>query len=167
MLRNAIFSAISVNRDVTGNSSCSHHSAELWALREFRKERAHTVQQPSDSSHSLWRAPRKLRVWMQLLAPDGWGAYQRNDFRASRFLHLLKHRKALNSLTCIIWFSLIYKKMLLFRLSALCCKLLYNLAFPLVFSEQFCLLSPEFWSPKNSRHIKLNSQLLGGEYFLS
>ena len=138
-----------------------------WALRESRKERTATILQPSNCSHSLWWAPRKLRIWKQLLAPDSWGAYQRNDFSASRFLHFLKHRKALNSLTCVMWFSLIYKKNLLFRLPALCCKLLYNLAFPLVFLEQFCLLSPGFWSPKNSHHIKFNSQLLGGEYFLS
>ena len=81
-----------------------------WALRESRKERTATILQPSNCSHSLWWAPRKLRIWKQLLAPDSWGAYQRNDFSASRFLHFLKHRKALNSLTCVMWFSLIYKK---------------------------------------------------------
>ena len=81
-----------------------------WVLREFRKERTPTIWQPSGCNHSLWWAPRKLRIWKQFLAPDSWGVYQGNDFSQSRFLHLLKHRKALNSLTCVIWFSLIKKK---------------------------------------------------------
>ena len=138
-----------------------------WALREFRKERTPAIWQPSGCNHSLWWAPRKLRIWKQLLAPDSWGVYQGNDFSESRFLHLLKHRGALNSLTCVIWFSLIKKKCCCSDYLPFVASFLYNLAFPLVFSEQFCLLYPGFWSPKNSHHLKLNSQLLGGEYFLS
>ena len=57
-----------------------------------------------------------------VLAPDSWGANQRNDFIEPRLLHLLIHRKALKSLTWVIWFSLINNNFLTFRLPALYCK---------------------------------------------
>jgi len=43
----------------------------------------------------------------RMLAPDSWDAYERNDFSEPRLLHLPIHRKALNSLTWVIWFWLI------------------------------------------------------------
>ena len=52
---------------------------------------------------------------LRILAPFSWGAYQRKDFRETRLLHLPIHRKALNSLTWVIWFSLIYNHLLMFR----------------------------------------------------
>ena len=58
----------------------------------------------------------------RVLAPDSWGANQRNDFSEPRLLHLPIHRKALNSLTWVIWFSLINNNFLTFRLPALYCK---------------------------------------------
>ena len=57
-----------------------------------------------------------------MLAPESWGAYQRNDCRKPRLLHLSIHRKALNFLTWDIWFSLINNNLLMFRLSAFCCE---------------------------------------------
>ena len=86
---------------------------------------------------------RKLRI----LAPESWGAYQRNDFSEPRLLHLPIHRKALNSLTWVIWFSLINNNLFTFRLPALCCKNSYILQLPphlrgAVFSELFEMLSP-------------------------
>ena len=63
------------------------------------------------SSHQIAAAPygeeapdiKKHRM----LAPDSWDAYERNDFSEPRLLHLPIHRKALNSLTWVIWFWLI------------------------------------------------------------
>ena len=47
----------------------------------------------------------KLRMGKhRILAPDSWGAYQRNDFSEPRLLHLPMHRKALNSLRHLVFF---------------------------------------------------------------
>ena len=58
----------------------------------------------------------------RILAPDSWDTYKRNDFSEPRLLHLAIYRKALNSLTWDIWFSLTNNNLLLLRLPALCCK---------------------------------------------
>ena len=58
----------------------------------------------------------------RIAAQDSWDAYERNDFTEPRLLHLPIHRKAQNSLTWYVWFSIIYNNLLMFRLSALCCK---------------------------------------------
>ena len=47
------------------------------------------------------------------------------------------HRKVLNLITWDFWFSLINNNILIFRLPALCCKLLNNLIPPLISLEQF------------------------------
>ena len=70
------------------------------------------------------------------LARDRWGAYEGKDFSEPRFLYLPTHRKALNSFTWDIWFSLINNNLLMFRLPALNTKLVYNLRLPLASSEQ-------------------------------
>ena len=44
----------------------------------------------------------------RILAPDNWGAYQRNNFSDPQLLHPPIYRKALDSLTWDIWFSLNY-----------------------------------------------------------
>ena len=90
LLWTKILLAISVNK-----GRCSHQAITLqppgwWILREPRI--------------------RKHRM----LAPDSWGAYQRNDFREPRILHLPTHREALNSLTWDIWSSFINSKPLIF-----------------------------------------------------
>ena len=45
----------------------------------------------------------------RILAPDSWGAAERDDFGEPRHLHLPIHREALNSLIWDTWFSLIHK----------------------------------------------------------
>ena len=52
-------------------------------------------------------APRCPSRGLRVLAPDSRGAYQRNVFSEPRLLHLAIQRKALNSLTWDVWFSLI------------------------------------------------------------
>ena len=87
------------------------------ALRKLRMERIPALQEPSESSHSLRWALRKLRMWKHgILAPDSWAAYQRNDFREPGLLYLPKHRTALNSLAWIICFSLINNNLWMIRL---------------------------------------------------
>ena len=62
-------------------------------------------QQLQSSWMASWWALRELRMWKyRILAPESWGTDQRNDFSASRLLHLPIQRKVLNSLTCHIWF---------------------------------------------------------------
>ena len=71
---------------------------------------------PTSCSHPQRCSLRKLRTWKhRILAPDSWGGYQRTDFSEPRLLHLLIHRKAINSLTCAIWFSFINNNLLTFR----------------------------------------------------
>ena len=139
------------------------------------------IWQSSGCSHSLRWAQRKSGCEKhRILAPDSWDAYERNDFSDPRLLHLTIHRKALNSLTWDIWFSLInhnllIARLLIFNLSIFnlpfvaMLLLIYNLAPPLTSSEQFsqgylryCLLG---LSPKDFCWIKHNSQVLGSMYF--
>ena len=73
--------------------------------------------------------------------------HQRNDFSELRLLHLPTHKKALNSLTWDIWFSLINNNLLTFQLPALCCKNSYISWLPpcllrTVFSTLSKMLSP-------------------------
>ena len=88
------------------------------------------------SSHHITAAPRgralrRLRMRKhRILAPDSWGAYQRNDFSEPRLLHLPIHSKVLNSLTWDIWFSLINSNLLIFWFSGLCCKNSYISCLP-------------------------------------
>ena len=99
-----------------------------WALRALRIETrclpscTQLLQSPHNPTPPLCPlrglGMRKLRI----LAPVSWGAYQRDDFSEPRPLHLPIHRKALNSLTWDIWFSLINNNLLMFRLPGLCCK---------------------------------------------
>ena len=109
---------------------CHNHqwlelSNVIWsAWGNSGRKRISAIGQPSDCSHSLGWTLRKLRLLQKhrILAPDRWSAYQRNDFSEPRFLHLPIHRKALNSLTWDILFSLIKNNLLMFRLPASCCK---------------------------------------------
>ena len=116
----------------------------------------------------------------RILAPDSWGADQRNDSREPRLLHLPIHRKELNSLTWGIWFSLINSNLLMFQLPGVCCKKSYIFWLPLCLvgaisqsdwrcsvpslRTQFC---PSFiWRFEN--YVLLhNSQLLGCAFFFS
>ena len=94
-----------------------------WAWGNSERKRVSAIEQPSDWSHSPMVSLRKLRMWKyRILSPDRWGTYQRNNFRQPRLLHLPIHRKALNSLTWDIWFSLINNNHLTLILPTPCCK---------------------------------------------
>ena len=73
---------------------CSHSYGEPWGTQDVKRHR--------------------------MLAPGGGDAYERTDFSELRLLHLPRHRKALNSLTGDVEFSLIHKILLMFTLPALC-----------------------------------------------
>ena len=103
----------------------------------------------------------ELSMWkikLQDVGPIQLGCIWKEHFSESSLLHLPIHRKALNSFICDIWFSFINNNLLLFRLPASCCKLLYDLVPPLPSSEQLsqgylrsCLLG--FSSVQFSRSV--------------
>ena len=126
---NGIFPTRSVKKE------CQQLQPHLRWAGEFRGNSGRKEYLPSSSHQtattSLWWALRKFRMWKHgIVAPDSWGAYQRNDFSEPRLLHLPIHRKVPNSLTWDIWFSLIYQNLLMFRLLALCCKAPVHHGFP-------------------------------------
>ena len=61
----------------------------------------------------------------RILDPDSWDAYERNDFNEPRLSPLPLDRKALNSLTWAIWFSLIHKLLSMFNTFVFYCKVVY------------------------------------------
>ena len=122
-MRSGIFAVLSVNKHVIVIRDCS---PPAWASKPWGntgKKTRPAMQQPSDCSHSPWWAPGKL--WMlktQAVARDSWDAYQRNDSNKPRVLDLPIHKKALTSLTWVMWFSLMNNSLLMFSLLVLCCK---------------------------------------------
>ena len=65
----------------------------------------------------------------RILAQDSSDTHERKDLKEPKLLHLPIHKKVLNSLTWVIWFSLINNNLLMFRLPATCCQTsLYTLA---------------------------------------
>ena len=84
----------------------------------------------------------------QYLAPDNWGAYERNEFSEPRGLHLSIHRM-LNSLT---W-QLISDVQ---TACSLCCKLVNSLTSSPASLEQFSqsYWDAVSWAPKHSHQIK-------------
>ena len=124
---NGVF-AISINQDITVISYCglpnvnpvdAQKEQSLWSGSYQAATTPYGEQETKDVKNQC-----------RILAPDSWNVYERNDFSEPRLLHLLIHRKALTSLIGDIWFSLINNKL---RLSAPCCKLLYNLISPHLF----------------------------------
>ena len=99
------------------------------------------------------------------------GAYQRNDFSEPRLLHLPLHRKALNSQTWVICFTLINNNHLMPTVPALCCQ------HPAPTTTATASWSSSLrvtwdavsrtWRPKNLCWLKHESQLSGCEYFLN
>ena len=94
-------------------------------------------------------------------AQVSWGACQRNDFSEPRLLHLPIHRKALNSLTWDIGFSLINNNLVV--------KAWIYPGSPLTSSEQSLRV---IWDAVSQTsvlsfvcQIKYNSQLLGCDFF--
>ena len=87
------------------------------------RNRMPTIKPSTTASTPQQCTLRRLKMRKQrILAPDSWGAYQRNDFIEPRILNLPIHRKALNSLTWDVWFSLINSNLLKFQVPGLCCK---------------------------------------------
>ena len=141
-----------------------------WALREFRKERILSFWQWSDCGHSPWWTPRKLRMWKhRILAPDSWGADQRNDFSEPRLLYLPIHSKTLHSLSWDIWFSLSDNNHCSNYL-VFVANLLYILGLPLASLEQplRVIWGTASWAAVLILpQIKLNSQCSGCASFFS
>ena len=103
-----------------------------------------------------------------ILTPESWGAYQKNDFSEPRLLHLSMHRKALNSLNWDSWFSLINSNLLMFWLLGLCCRnshvsQLLPYLFGAVFQRLYSKLNVLGFVP----WIKHNSQLSGCEFLFN
>ena len=121
LVRNGAFPALSINKDVSVISNSRPPNVNFWALRAPRKDKKICViWLPLGCSHSLRWAPSNSGCEKhRTLAPDGWDSYERNDFTEPRLLYLPIHRKALNSLTWDVWFSLINNNPLMFRLPAL------------------------------------------------
>ena len=121
---NGIFPAISIDKGCHSHQRLKPSSVTRWTLRKLRAEKntCHLVANRLQPLRRWW-ALRKFRMWKyRILAPDSRGAYQRNEFSEPGILHLPIQRKALNSLTWDIWFSLINNNLFMFRLPALCYK---------------------------------------------
>ena len=132
---------ISINKDVTaisdlgpqnGNEGPQKGKQSLWSSR------CHPHSTPSN----CWGALRKFRECEKskthrMLAFDSRDAYERNDFNNPRLLYLPIHRRALNSLTWDVYFSLINGNLMFTLLAPLCYKLLYILTLSSASSKQF------------------------------
>ena len=93
----------------------SYHfkATQQWSLRELRVK----IGCLPPSSHGAVAIPqlctlRKLRMWKhRILGPDCWDAYQRNDFKEPRLLHLPIYKHTLNSVPwdiCFLWFTVLF-----------------------------------------------------------
>ena len=113
---NGIFPAISIHKECQSHQRLQPSNMSQWALRKLRAEKnicylAAIRLQPLPAV-----SPEETQMWKyRILAPNGWGAYQRNYFSEPRLLHLPIHRKALNSLTWDVWFSLINNNLFFFN----------------------------------------------------
>ena len=123
-LRNAVFPAVSVNKDVTIISDSSSRGPSGRRISAWSGSHR-AVATPYGEN---WRTQDVKNH--RILAPDSWHEYERNDFSEPRLLHFPIHRKALNSLTWDTWFSLNPNNLLMFTILALCYKLLYILTLP-------------------------------------
>ena len=92
--------------DLVSGWLCHFVSIHKWNIScHISKQGFHSHQQLQLSKVSQW-ALRKLGKWEhRILAPDSWGAYQRNDFSDPRVLHFPTWRKALNSLRFLVFFN--------------------------------------------------------------
>ena len=163
-MRNGRLPVISVNK--------GYHSHQLleplptvswWALRELRKEK-NTWHLVAIRLQPLPTVSPEETQDMRILASDSWGAYQKNDFSEPRLMHPPIHRKALNSLTWDIWFSLTI--------------IFWHSDYLPSIAKLLCILAPPSpprssslrvtwdatswaWSLKNFCRIKCTSQILG------
>ena len=82
-----------------------------------------SIYQSAAAAAPVLKHPRRLRMRKhKILAPESWGADQKNDISEPGLLHLPMHRKVLNSLTGDLWISLSDSNFLMFCLSDLYCK---------------------------------------------
>jgi len=119
-------------------NTCNLAAMRLQPLPMVRNSGEHWGTQDSEQEKCRILGDIRELILDSWLIPDSWDAYERNDFSKPRLLHLPMQREALNLFT---WDNLvkIHKKILLmFRLPALCCKLLYNPIPAPDSSEQFC-----------------------------
>ena len=122
-------------KDAVGITSSATTRARCWAPRELRMEtKGRPLAKLSATAATPEGAPwgdtgvRKHRI----LAPESWGAYQRNACNEPRGLHAPIHREALNSLTWDVWFSCIHSNLLRSQLPpGFCGKTANSLASPL------------------------------------
>ena len=144
---------------------------QWWALRELRIEKDTHLLEVNCCNHTHSAAtvhPEEIRMRKRrILAPGSWGAYQRIDFSEPRLLNLPIHRKALNSLTWDVWFSLINSnpiKMLKKKNSYI--SQLYPYLFGAVPQSYLRCCLPGL---KSSEYLlsKTNSQLSGCAFFFS
>ena len=102
----------------TRSSYLPHHQL-LWLYKELGSEQS------------------KSRIWPQI------AEMHMREMISVSLVCLPIHRRALNLFMQEIWFSLINNNLLIFRLPAPCCKLVYSLAPSLSFSEAALSRSPE------------------------
>ena len=130
---------------------------------------------PASSSQSLHPSPheytlKKLRMTKyKTLALDSWGADPRTNISQPGLLKLPMLRKALNSLTWDVWFSLITSKLFRSQLPGLYCTNIHMSWLQPASSEESLRATWEAvsWAEVLSfvSKIKCNSQLLGGVLF--
>ena len=116
-------------------SATSHHS--MWGIKDVNNQEAGF-------------GTRKLRfIWKEWI-------------QGAQMFALSIHRRTLNSFIWDIWLSLINNNLLLFRLTAPCCKLLCNLIPPST-SRETVLPGDAFswaWSSKIFHQITLNFEVV-------
>ena len=151
LVSNGVFPTISVNKSVTAFSNSSPPSVNFWVQRAPKKNNtcypAAIIHSPQWVSRGMgdvkntgyWPQIAEMHIKSIILVnPD-----------SCIFLYIKKCQ-----IPWDIWFSLINNNLLMFRLSAFCCKLLCNLipsdpTSSKQFSQVAWDVSPA-WSPKNS-----------------
>ena len=139
-----------------------------WTLRELRIEtknaRHLAVSCYSHPQGCTLRRPRMRKH--RILAPDSWGAFQRNRFNQPRLCLLVYRKVMLVSLIWDVWFSLVNSNLLIFRLPGHSCNNSYipwllptSCLFKTV-SQLYLRCVTQAWSPQNVCWIQHNSQPL-------
>ena len=121
ILRNGLFPAISVNKGCHQWLQPSNMS--WWTQRKLRKENTCHLEAVRLKPQPMVSPEETQDVTRQGTSPRQLRCISREWFQWARLLHHPTYRKALNSLTWGIWFSIINSNLLTFRLPALCCKI--------------------------------------------
>ena len=154
--RNGAFPTISINKDAANHQ-------KIPALQGNQEGEQYLL----SSSHQAAATPYSEH-WGKTrdIGPNSWDAYERNDSSEPRLLPLPIHRKG-ESAKYLVFFTS-QKYFLMFRLPALCFKLLCNLTLcaphlpPPPWSSSLRVIWDAVswaWSPKNFHWIKHTSQL--------